>query len=709
MAMPARRLRELLVVICVAACVARAQAAARFASAQERIELAGPGEDARLAPARTLDSEHLFHPPPSPRDWSERREELRTRVLVAAGLWPMPHRRPLAARIEGSIEREGYVVQHVAIESFPGFYVTGNLYRPEPAPSGNLPGVLCPHGHWNQGRFCTRTEDEGRHEIEIGAEKHLANARFHLQARCATLARMGSVVFHYDMVGFADAVQLEHGRGFEDAEALLEMQSAFGLQTWNSIRALDFLLSLPDVDPQRIGVTGASGGGTQTFILCAVDDRPRVALPAVMVSSAMQGGCICENAPYLRIGTDNVELAALMAPRPLCLTGANDWTIAIEKKGLPELRAIYGLFGAADAVFAECHPEFDHNYNQVSRELCYRWFAKWLALEAPESEPEIVPASAEELSVWSSFAAPACGPEVLASVRATWRADTHEMLEGSRETVLPALEILLGTSLPPAGSVEAREVATKPVASGAWRELLLSRAGSREVVPATLLAPASWNGRTVIAVSGAGRATFFETGARLSAQRVFANGARFLAIEPFQSGAWLEPGGTPRARIDTERHADYAGYSLAYNRPLVAERVHDVLTAIAWARAQDGAREIVLVGLGDAASWVWLARTQAGESIARTILERAGDPWSVTSAADPELLPGIGRYRGEHDLAPLVFPGEVVLFGSGNFLRRAGAYYAARGRPDAALELKAEQALDLASWIDAPLGGSRPH
>ncbi len=145
------------------------------------------------------------------------------------------------------------------------------------------------------------------------------------------------------MVGTADSLAIVHRQGFTDAEAELRLQNFMGLQTFNSIRALDFLLSLPDVDPARIGVTGASGGGTQTFILCGIDDRPAAAFPAVMVGTAMQGGCVCENASYLRIGTGNVELAGLMAPRPLGMSGADDWTVAIETKGLPELRVLYKL------------------------------------------------------------------------------------------------------------------------------------------------------------------------------------------------------------------------------------------------------------------------------------------------------------------------------------------------------------------------------
>src|SRR4029077_13117445 len=142
-------------------------------------------------------------------------------------------------------------------------------------------------------------------QIEKKAEKTIAGARYPLQARCAQLARMGCVVFHYDMVGVADSTALEHRKGCLDADAELRLQSFMGLQTWNSVRALDFLLGLPEVDAKRIGVTGASGGGTQTFILCAIDDRPTVAFPPVMVSTAMQGGCICENCSLLRQDAGN--------------------------------------------------------------------------------------------------------------------------------------------------------------------------------------------------------------------------------------------------------------------------------------------------------------------------------------------------------------------------------------------------------------------
>jgi dienelactone hydrolase len=691
-----------------------------------QVEFAAPADDARTTHARTLDDEHLFVPPKTLEDWTSRRDQLRTRILVAAGLWPLPERRPLQARIEGSIQREGYTIQSVAFESFPGFYVTGSLYRPDPMPASRVPGVLCPHGHWTNGRFCERTEAEGQAEIERGAETHMANARYHLQARSASLARMGCIVFQYDMIGYADSIQLAHDTGFEDADALLELQSDFGLQTWDSIRALDFLAALPEVDPARIGVTGASGGGTQTFILCAIDERPRVAFPAVMVSCAMQGGCVCENAPYLRIGTDNVEIAALMAPRPLGLTGAHDWTIEIEKKGLPELRAIYGLYGHPEAVFGECHPEFDHNYNQVSRELCYRWFARWLELTAPSSEAEIVPVPPAELSVWKHIAKPPVGGEVLRKVRDVWRADTHAALDAlervpsqqrsldRQRLVLPALDVILdGSSVPMPDRAVAERVVSRELPFGKQVELRLSREGAKESVPATMVVPSRWTGRVAVVVTDKGRASLFAGDSPLSPQRLAEAGILLLAVDPYQTGTWLTDGSPPRQRVDAERHGTYAGYSFAYDRPLTAERVHDVLTAIAYARSVEedftGSRSIVLVGLGEGGSWAWLARAVARTEIARTIIERAGDPWEVAAADDPRILPGIRKYRGKYDLAPLVFPGELVLLGTGKLLSHAAEYYSAAGNAGSIRQLDASEARDLVPWITAKLDDDGSH
>ncbi|MGL6195493.1 MAG: hypothetical protein ACRC2T_11805, partial [Thermoguttaceae bacterium] len=281
-------------------------------------------KDSRLGNLKNLDNEFMFTPPATPDDWNTRREELRRQILVANGLWPLPEKTDMKPIVHHPVEREDYTVYGVILEAVPGYFLTGSLYVPKNPPkdeNGNpkkMPGVLSPHGHFANGRFYKCQDKEFANELASGAEKYDPSGRFPLQARCATLARLGCVVFHYDMVGYADSVQLSHRAGvrenmntkenwgFFSPQAELRLQNIMGLQTLGSIRALDWFETLPEVDPANIGITGASGGGTQTFILSAIDDRIKAAFPAVMVSTAMQGGCTCENADYLRVNTGNV-------------------------------------------------------------------------------------------------------------------------------------------------------------------------------------------------------------------------------------------------------------------------------------------------------------------------------------------------------------------------------------------------------------------
>src|SRR5207248_2067092 len=304
--------------------------------------------------------------PDSKEAFEQRRKELREQVLVATGLWPMPEKTPLNPVIHGKIDRDVYTIEKVFFASMPGHYVSGNLYRPK-GKSGKLPAVLCPYGHWPDGRFWWRDDAGIDKEIKSGAETDPVAAKSPLQASCAMLARMGCVVFTYDMVGYCDSTKIPHREGFLDADAILRLQSFMGLQTWNSIRSMDFVLSLPDVDPERIAVTGSSSGGTQTIALNACDPRATVAFPMVMVSMNMQGGCICENAPLYRVMTNNVELASLVAPKPEGMAAANDWTIDFLTRGLPEMKKIWGFYGA-EAMVEGQHFDFPHNHNLHSRE-----------------------------------------------------------------------------------------------------------------------------------------------------------------------------------------------------------------------------------------------------------------------------------------------------------------------------------------------------
>ena len=197
------------------------------------------------------------------------------------------------------------------------------------------------------------SEDEVRREIAQGAERFEEGGRSIMQSLCVGLARLGCVVFHYDMIGYADSQQIttelahgfrtqrpemnaDEGGGLFSPQAEAHLQGIMGLQTWNSMRSLDFLLSLPEVDPERVACTGASGGGTQTFILSALDSRVKLAFPAVMVSTAMQGGCTCENASLLR---ESLYRAQMTLAHALVLQGRTDEARAITEVEIPRYQA----------------------------------------------------------------------------------------------------------------------------------------------------------------------------------------------------------------------------------------------------------------------------------------------------------------------------------------------------------------------------------
>jgi dienelactone hydrolase len=647
-------------------------------------------QDARLGPYKTLNGYFPFQPPASRAAWESRKRQVRQQVLVANGLWPMPEKIPLYPVIHGKIDREGYTIEKVYFASLPGHYVCGNLYRPK-GKSGKLPAVLCPHGHWANGRFFDAGEKAAQAQIQQGAEKTLAGARYPLQARCANLALMGCVVFHYDMVGYADSKkQFEHRTGFTDVQAELQLQSFMGLQTFNSIRALDFLLSLPEVDRKRVGVTGASGGGTQTFILCAIDDRPAAAFPAVMVSTAMQGGCICENCSYLRQGTGNVEIAALFAPKPLGMTGADDWTIDIETKGLPELKALYKLYGAEEKVMAKCFKQFKHNYNQVSREVMYNWLNKHLKLgqKEPVVEKPFVPVPPEQLTVFDKehpLPKDAAGPEKLRqyltqlSALRPWHAKS---LEQFHHVVGTALEAMVHDKLPRPDEVSLTPVGDVDIRDGiGWAKYFLGRKGRKEQVPALRVKAKRFNGTVVVWVHSAGKSSLVAGGKLVpAARRILDHGADILAVDVLRTGE-LQGGKAPA--VD----AKFAGYTFGYNRPLLAERVHDILSAVACAQGLKGTKAVHLVGFEQAGPWLVLARALCGDAVTRTAADLNGFRFDkVTSTADEMMLPGALKYGGLPVLASLSAPGEMLLHntrgtGVGPTVKRV---YDAAGKPDRA-------------------------
>ncbi|MCD6338482.1 MAG: acetylxylan esterase, partial [Verrucomicrobia bacterium] len=546
-----------------------------------------PGQvpnDARLGPLKDLNGYFSFRPPSDAEAWRRRAEALRRRLRIVLGLWPTPSRASLRPRIYGLRDMGDYTVQKVYFESLPGFYVTGNLYRPARGLPPR-PAVLCPHGHWANGRFHDMGEAAVRKAVEEGAEKFLEGGRNPIQARCVHLARMGFVVFSYDMIGYADSVQIPaavahrfakqrpemndpENWGFFSPQAEMRYQSIMGLQTLDSFRSLDFLCELPDVDPGRIGVTGASGGGTQTFILCAVDPRPAAAFPAVMVSTAMQGGCTCENACGLRIGTGNVEIAALFAPKPLGMTCANDWTREMPVKGFPQLKRLYALLGAPEKTALFPFLQFGHNYNAQSRAAMYEWMRRFLmpGLQATPPERDYRRLAAEELTVWDAeHPRPKDGPEVERRICKWLTQDAEKQLRASWEDgrgflalYRPAWAAVIGRAYEDAGRLSWRPAGRRTEAGIRTEWGLLRNATYGEELPATRLRPAKRLTKNVaVWICGRGKADLWREGGGLRApvRRLVRAGWTVVSADLLYQGEFLKDGKpmTQARRVDNPR------------------------------------------------------------------------------------------------------------------------------------------------------------
>lgn len=298
-------------------------------------------------------------------EWERRAENIRKHILIGAELYPLPKKTSLKPIIRSKRTHDGYTVENVAFESMPGFFVTGNLYRPTAAQT-SYAAILCPHGHF----FPDSLSGGGRFRKDM-------------QVRCAAFAKMGAVVFAYDMVGWGESTQFEHYAFPQSHDSL---RKAVKYQLWSSIRAVDFLLTLKGVDPKRIGITGASGGGTQTFLLAAVDKRIAVSVPVVMVASHFFGGCICESGMPIHQSpnhlTNNADIAALFAPKPqLLVSDGDDWTKNNPQVEYPYIKNVYKLYDAEDRIQNSHFPTEGHDYGATKRAPVYPFMAKYLKLD----------------------------------------------------------------------------------------------------------------------------------------------------------------------------------------------------------------------------------------------------------------------------------------------------------------------------------------
>jgi len=631
--------------------------------------------DVRLKPLKDLDGYFPFTPPASKAEWDKRAERVRRQVLVSQGLWPMPTKTPLNAVIHGRIDRGEYTVEKVYFESAPGFFVTGNLYRPAKI-NGKAPAVLFAHGHWKDARLSESGDSELFNEIATGQERFEEGGRSRFQSMCVQLARMGCMVWQWDMLSDSDSVQfsreLVHGFakqrpemnttenwGLYSPQAEAHLQSIMGLQTFNAIHSLDFLLSLPEVDPERIAITGASGGGTQTMLLAAVDPRVKLSFPAVMVSTAMQGGCTCENACLLRVGTGNVEFAGLFAPKPQGMTTANDWTKEMATKGFPELKELYKLLGVPNNVMLHRGEHFPHNYNAVARSAFYGWVNKHfkLGFKEPVIERDYQRLSKEQLTVWDAQhpAPKAADPDFERKLLRWFHDDAQKQLadaakspERFREMVGGAMEVVIGRTFAEAGDIEWEMLQKDDGPVFIQMSGLLRNKTHGEELPAVFVYPRQWNGTTTIWLSSEGKGGLFTSDGSLKpeAQKLVTAGATVVGVDLLYQGEFLAEGKpfTKTTRVRNTREA--APYTFGYNHSVFAQRVHDVMSAVKFIKNHERpSKRIQLACVDEAAPIAAMAAAMCGDTIETVAIDTGGFRFGkVLDIHDPNFLPGGAKY-----------------------------------------------------------------
>ena len=611
-----------------------------------------------------LNTPRQFPSTTSREQWKERAEEIRHNTLVSCGLWPMPEKTPLQARIFGRIDREGYSVEKVYFQPLPGFYLGGNLYRPLGRGKGPFPAILNPHGHWKEGRLVD------------GKDGSVA-------ARCISFARQGMIAFSYDMVGYNDTFFPEQGnvptaqfpnrhRNFATNRAdLLWNITLMGLQTWNSIRALDFLESLPDVDRKRLACTGASGGGTQTFMLGAVDDRLAAQAPVVMVSHSMQGGCLCENAPGLRVDYSNMEIAAAPAPRPQILVAATgDWTrMTLTVEG-PAIEQVYRLFNAADRL-RYVRFDFNHNYNQTSREAVYDWFGRWLLKHRDPASLTEGPSAKEpdtDLRVFPDGRLPENAKtqaQIIEALKLQHQAQWESLVvrdeagwERFKQVMRPAWRRTLQLDWP-ASTVRSRTEKVRPSGEFTVATLKISRSEDSPPILCSYWSPPGNGSKPApkVAILCSDTSATPVPDAELKpvglALSLLQRGLAVLTLDRFSTGDPPDP---------------FANYYSTYNRTKLQERVRDLLTVCVAGGSvtePNGPRfsQVILMGTGSAGLWALLAAPGASAVIADcNQLDVARDE---TLLAPDLFCPGlrnIGTFEGS---AMLAAPRPLLLHNTG--------------------------------------------
>jgi dienelactone hydrolase len=606
-------------------------------------------------------------PPATLAAWKARRETLRKHLLAAMG--PVPDKPcDLSARIVATLKRPGYRIENVLFQSRPDVWVTANTYVPDNV-KGKGPAVLVVHGHW------------------AGARRDPV-----VQARCLGLVKLGFFVLCVDAFGAGERHPSAARGGYHGALIGSTLWPAgltlLGAQVYENRRAVDYLVSRPEVDGDRLGITGASGGGNQTMYAGALDERFAAVVPVCSVGTYQAylkaACCVCEVLPGALTFTEEGDVLGLVAPRALLVINATQdalqFSVGEARKSLERARAIFKLYGREDRVR---HDTFDspHAYNQAMREAMYGWMTRALKHEGtgkPIAEPKHDVEKPEDLACYAEGKRPATFvfPGTLAAREArrllssfvTGKLDHAEAWEARAGLMQEKLDEALGKLPALLGKVSGK--LGKTTTKGGLRTTTLAVELTEDLaLPVTVRAQAGAGkakAAPCILLHLEGKDKALE---HPLARALLAGGRTIYAVDLRATGE-LKPARDAIAGAVDHNSAEHA---LWVGQPLLGQWVVDVRAVIEHIATQPGldARKLAVVGLGQAGLVALCAAAAPRPAAARPAsVAVVGMPASlVTATAYPAgthmglLAPGLFTAGDVPHLAALVAPRRLTVAG----------------------------------------------
>ncbi|MDZ7260963.1 MAG: acetylxylan esterase [candidate division KSB1 bacterium] len=582
-----------------------------------------------------------------PRDsaqWPALRNKIKKQIARGLGLEPLPERTPLNVRQVGKIDCGDYVIEKIIFESHPGLIVPANVYVPKQA-NFPVPAVLNPHGHWDDGK-----------------------AAEHVQRRCSGLARRGYIALTLDMLGYNERKMTGHKNGYR---LFLANTCVQGIQVWDNMRAIDYLVSRPDVDGSKIGITGCSGGGTQAIYTALMDDRITVVVPVcgfgTFESALITGHCICNYVPQAAKGLRQQDILAAIAPRPILILAATQesvFPIGGVREVYPQVARTYTALGQPDHIGIREFPA-PHEYNAEMRSAMYTWMDYWLKNSKQyqcTEEGEILPKDSlaclpgEKEGVFQTISSLSSKWLIKILARLKPPGNRIEWLDYGSKLRVPLVHEVFG-GFPPRHLIKSETLGQQTMGSVTIEKLVVETEPGIQV-PTIILRPHKVRPERpwVLYLDPAGKLASLETG---PVAHLVQQGYSVVILDYRGTGETISTMRPVWKASSNEHNLCY--YGVFFGKPLLGQRVWDVL-AVLESLNQKPDQNIVLIGKAEGAMLALIAAALTDDIKAVIAIEA---PASLITHQEVELplslyTPGLSNYADLDQIVSAIAPRPVL-------------------------------------------------